>query len=228
MFEKLFGIEAQRKRASKAAKHPVMQEYLGHPFPDTSRLWQECELVSLDLETTGLDPARDRIVSYGMVDIIHGSVHLDTACHQIVRVRRPIPESSAIIHHITDDIADTGISIHQALPEILQHLAGKAMLVHFSRIEQQFLDRACRKLYGSPFIAPTIDTMRIGERALLLGNYTILPTELRLFNLRRRYGLPQYKAHNALSDAVATAELFLALAAETGPDDTTKLEMFLN
>ena len=41
--------------------------------------------------------------------------------------------------------------------------------------------------------------------------------DLRLFNLRPRYNLPRYKAHNALSDAIATAELFMALAAEMAP-----------
>jgi len=42
-------------------------------------------------------------------------------------------------------------------------------------------------------------------------------TDLRLFNLREAQQLPRYRAHNALSDALATAELFLALAAHADP-----------
>ena len=41
-----------------------------------------------------------------------------------------------------------------------------------------------------------------------------LAGQLRLWNARTRYGLPVYKAHNALTDAVATAELYLAQVAE--------------
>ena len=97
-----------------------------------------------------------------------------------------------------------------------------------AEIEQQFLDVACRKLYGSPFVIATIDTLVIAQRLLTLRNHSIQTGDLRLFNLRPRYNLPQYKAHNALSDAVATAELFLAMAAEINPNPKhCRLEQFL-
>ena len=41
-----------------------------------------------------------------------------------------------------------------------------------------------------------------------------LPADRPVLNLtmaRRKYGLPDYQAHDALTDAVATAELFLVL-----------------
>ena len=52
-------------------------------------------------------------------------------------------------------------------------------------------------------------------------------TPVNLSEARREFGLPAYQAHDALTDAVATAELFLtlrrALGAQTGarPDDLT-------
>jgi DNA polymerase-3 subunit epsilon len=42
------------------------------------------------------------------------------------------------------------------------------------------------------------------------------------------YGLPQYKAHNALYDALATAELFLAMAAEIAPGGNHQIGSFIN
>ena len=47
-------------------------------------------------------------------------------------------------------------------------------------------------------------------------------------NLRPRYNLPQYKAHNALSDALATAELFLAMADNLYPEKPIPLGEFLS
>ena len=44
-------------------------------------------------------------------------------------------------------------------------------------------------------------------------NITVAPKDLRLHGLRERYNLPRYPAHNALSDALSAAELFLAEAA---------------
>ena len=42
---------------------------------------------------------------------------------------------------------------------------------------------------------------------------------LRLFNLREQQGLPHYKAHNALEDAISTAELYLAQKASLNTDE---------
>jgi DNA polymerase-3 subunit epsilon len=77
-------------------------------------------------------------------------------------------------------------------------------------------------------VAPIIDTLEIAQRAFQRRNHTIQPGDLRLFNLRPRYNLPQYKAHNALSDALATAEVFLALADNQYPTAPCPLREFLS
>lgn len=194
-----------------------LRDYLSVPLPETTTHCDDMEIVSLDLETTGLDAARDRILSLGLVIIKGMSVRLDSAYHQVVKIEQGIPEASAVIHHITDDQSAAGQPIDQVLPELLKVLAGRAMLVHYGKIEQNFLDAACKRLYGGPFIAQTIDTLALAQRSFQLRNHSIQPGDLRLFNLRPRYNLPQYKAHNALSDALGTAELFLAMASEITP-----------
>ena len=55
-----------------------------------------------------------------------------------------------------------------------------------------------------------IDTLMIEKNIREKANKPIVVNELRLFNLRNHYNLPRYHAHNALEDAIATAELFLA------------------
>ena len=216
--------DKQRRQAHAAATHPVMQAYLARPFPPLKQPWDEVEIVSLDFETTGLEPEHEQILSYGRINISAGLIRLGSARHELVRADKPIPEASAIIHHITDDQADQGRPLEQVLPDLLEALAGRVMLVHFNRIEQGFLDAACRRLYGSPFLIPTIDTLALAERVLLRRNHAIEPHRLRLFNLRSDFHLPQYKAHNALNDAVTTAELFLALEAEITPRGSTRLQ----
>ena len=44
-----------------------------------------------------------------------------------------------------------------------RRLAGHVILVHYKNIEQNFIDAACRRLYGSPFIIPIIDTLPIAQ-----------------------------------------------------------------
>ncbi|KRT55260.1 exonuclease domain-containing protein [endosymbiont of Ridgeia piscesae] len=227
MFERLFSKQHQRKRALAKAPTGVMRDYLTAPFPSSKTPCTELEIVSLDLETTGLKPKQDSILSIGLVNIRALQIHLDTAWHRVIRVEQQIPESSAVIHQITDDHAAAGTPLEEALPQLLRQLSGKVMLAHYKNIEQNFLDAACQRLYGTPFIIPIIDTLELAQRLFAQRNHSIQPGDLRLFNLRPRYNLPHYKAHNALSDALATAELFLAMAAEMAPRPTQcRLDQF--
>ena len=225
MIKQLFNSpNKQRKRAFAQATSEVMKSYLSTPFPSGKSRWDEVDIVSLDFETTGLDPSSEQILSYGRVTMEHGLIRLGSAKHVYIRAHKPLSEESVVIHHITDDKADTGRPLEEALPNLLKVLAGKVLLVHFNRIEQSFLNAACQRLYGSPFLIPTIDTLVLAERVLYRRNEPVAPNRLRLFNLRDDFHLPKYKAHNALCDAITTAELFLALEAEITPKDSTQLK----
>ena len=138
-----------------------------------------------------------------------------------------MPEGSAIIHQITDDQAAGGVPLAEIMPEILQRLTGRILLAHHAWVEQSFLSAACQQLYGAPLVVPTIDTQALAQRLMRNRNQFVRSTSLRLFNLRSYYGLPRYKAHNALSDALATAELFLALAEDIQPNGDCRLGQVL-
>jgi len=225
---RFLGKDYQRKQALAQSAPGPLTDYLQTPFADKNSDCREIEIVAIDLETTGLDPRKDDILSIGMVNIDHFGVKLSTAWHSVVRIERDIPGESAVIHQITDDQAAAGAPIEQLLPEVLRRLAGRPMLVHYSPIEQNFLSAACQRLYGAPFVVQIIDTLEIGQRVFERRNHLIQAGDLRLFNLRPRYNLPQYKAHNALSDALATAELFLAMADNLYPGRPCPLGEFLS
>lgn len=221
-------LEKQRAKAISQAQDIVMQDFLTQPLADKKQDWRDMDIISLDLETTGLDPESDKILSIGLVEIIKGTIHLDTAWHKIINVGSAVPEETAVIHHITDDVVAGGEMLENVLPELLQRLSGKVMLVHYAYIEQEFINAACQQLYGSPFLIQTIDTLRLARRRMEQRNHTIQSGNLRLFNLRNYYQLPNYKAHNAFYDALATAELFLAITSDIAPTGPQKLGDYLN
>jgi len=228
MFDRFLGKETQRKRFLSRAPAGPMRDYLSVPLPAKKSTCKELDIVALDLETTGLDPKRDSILSFGLVHLRRMSILLETSRYGVISVAEQIPEESAVIHQITDDVSAAGKPLEEVLPILLKEMRGKVMLVHYARIEQSFLDAACRELYGVPFVIQTIDTLVLARRLFEIRNHTIQTGNLRLFNLRPQYNLPQYKAHNALSDALATAELFLAMSAEMYPRQTNcRLDRFL-
>ena len=213
--------------ANKAVAGPIRDFYATPPV-SKNKLLDEVPIVALDFETTGLNAEKDHIISLGLIEMQYRKIRLNTAWHQLVRTDKELPSESVVIHNITDDELRKGQSLTHVLPQLLKRLAGKVMLVHYQGVEQQFLDAACRRVYGTPFVMPIIDTLQLGQRLFELRNHTIQATDLRLFNLRPRYNLPRYRAHNALTDAMATAELLLALSDDIAPKRDAPLKRFLS
>lgn len=227
MWQRFLGLDFRRRRQLPKVPAGPLRDYLATPFPDPATDYRNTRFVALDLETTGLDPLRDEILSIGLVDLRAGRIDLGTAEHHLVMPSRAIPERSAVIHQITDDQAALGRPLSEVLPGLLARLAGGVLLGHHVRIEREFLDAACRRLYGAGFLIPVADTEALIRRWLEQRNQPFNGRDLRLHALRQRYGLPRYKAHNALTDALATAELFCAFVAKRDFGGKAPVRLFL-
>lgn len=184
----------------------------------------ETKIVAVDLELTGLDPQADQIVAIGWVVIKQGRIRLQSARRTLVQIDGSVAES-ATVHGIVDASLHTGVSLEDALNPLLQEITHAVLLAHHAPVEQRFLNAACRKCFGAPLLVPIIDTVALGRRLIERGTRSVADDALRLPALRQRYGLPAYPAHDALTDAVATAELFLAQCARFGDLDDMPLSV---
>lgn len=192
-------------------------DYYRRDTPTLDTPWDAVEYLAVDLETTGLDPVSDSIVSIGWVPIVKGGVVLAQARHHLVRPSRPMPERSAVLHGILDDTAQAAPDLSEVLPAFLLALKGRVPVAHHAAAERGFLTAACQVLYGAPLVVPYVDTLALEGRLMARRGGTIEPGALRLAACRERYGLPRYRAHDALIDALACAELLLAQAAHMSP-----------
>ena len=99
------------------------------------------------------------------------------------------------------------------LAHFLEAAAGKVLVFHNAALDMAFLNRVSRQAFNAPILLPVVDTLLQEEAMLRRREQPIMPGDLRLHACRERYGLPPYQGHNALLDALATAELLLAMAA---------------
>jgi len=171
------------------------------------------DYLALDFETTGTDENKDEILSVGYTTINGSCMRLSDATHMLTRPQGVIPAESAVLHGIMDDVAAEAEALEDVLPYLLTALAGKVMLAHYAAVEYHFLNSACKRIYGFPFVGPVVDTLASEVRVYRSNDEAIEQGDLRLANARVRYGLPRYRAHNALVDAIAAGELFLAQVA---------------
>lgn len=183
------------------------------PAPDTPL--DRLPLLAVDVETTGLDPAKGRLLSVGWVPLDGRRIDLSGAREIVLRdtVGGDGVGESATLHGITDDVLAAGVPAVDALREFLTALEGRALLAHFAVMETGFLGAACRAGLGVRLNVPVVDTLDLERRHMeRMGTYP-RGEDLRLPRVRSRYGLPYYGNHRASTDALACAELFLALTA---------------
>ena len=107
--------------------------------------------------------------------------------------------------------------LRRILEQLLDELAGKVVVVHYRNIERDFFDTNLRALINEGIVFPVIDTMQIEadkQKEQTQGFINWLKKKktqsIRLANSRLRYNLPPYQPHDALTDAIATAELLQA------------------
>ncbi len=221
----LLGYEAQRKRMLKKAPEGPLRDFLSAPFPALYTPFDQIPILAVDFETTGLDAVHDKLLSVGCVELCHNQIKLGSSYHQIINTKGRLKADNVTIHQITDDQKDQGQPLAQVIAQLLQKLTGKVMLVHFARIERQFLQQACLELYGMAPPLPIIDTLVVAKKRLDKRDVAYDPSELRLSALRAKYGFPDHYAHNALNDAIATAELLLAQVSDR--DESMSLQQLI-
>jgi DNA polymerase-3 subunit epsilon len=203
-------LERQRRHRLAAAPPGPLADYLATPFPASATDLRALPCLAVDFETTGSDARRDAIAGVGWVAIDALRIELSTAFRRRVTVSGDVGATSAVVHRSTDDKAAGLVAPAEAIAALLAALAGRVLLAHHAATETGFLGAACRRLYGAEIVVPAIDTLALAARARRDSR----PGQLRLSALRQHYGLPRYPVHDALSDALSAAELYLALVAE--------------
>ncbi len=195
-----------------------VQEYLAAARPDSRLPWRAVPYSVLDVETSGLDYRRDALLAIGMVPIEEGRVRLDR--HWYTLLRPPdgllVGADSIRIHGLLRDELAQAPPATEVLPELLRQLSGRVLVVHVAAIDIRFINRALQQHYGIKLQGPALDTARLAHtihftEQLISGREAREPAvALRL--LAAQANLPIYAEHNALNDAITTAQLFLAQA----------------
>ena len=163
------------------------------------------DAVVIDTETTGLDPAKARIVEIGAVPLKKGKLDESAALRRLVNPGEAIPPATTRIHRIDDAMVASVPDFAAVWPEIAATTSGAILIGHTLGFDLAVLRRECERA-GLAWTAPrTLDTRLLAEVAEPhLGGYT-------LEHLASWLGVPINGRHSALGDAFVTAKIFLAL-----------------
>jgi len=205
------------QQQAMSSSHPLLRQFYAKGMVQSDSPISEVPLLALDIETTGLDPNTNGIVSIGLTPMTSNYIASSKAKQWLVKPRFALNARSVTLHGITHTTIANAPDLTDILPEFLAALAGNVVVVHHAGIERPFLHAALSARFGEGIYFPIIDTMALEarlQRQKPLSWWQKLrrqpATSIRLADSRLRYGLPPYRPHHAVTDALACAELLQA------------------
>lgn len=160
--------------------------------------------VCVDLETTGLDPKRDKIIEIGAVRVERGEIIEEWEA--FVNPGQKLPERIVELTGICDENLSGVKPIGEILPELLTFLGENVLLGHSVLFDFSFLKKAA--------VNEKLSLERQGIDTLKIARKYLKDLESRSLGALCKYYEIPHSAHRALGDARATAVLYKKLAEE--------------
>lgn len=190
--------EALKPGFSNAAKRQMLQR------KNMTQGRSSESYVILDLETTGLDPGRDRILEYGAIKIENGEEKASFS--RLVCCDGEVPRQIADLTGITGQLLlEQGTPPKQALKEFLEFIGKEKLIGYNIPFDLEFLRAECSG-FGQPVITNRCTDLLSTARRTVYGleNY-------KLATLAEYFSLPYQTKHRALEDCRLVYQLYYKL-----------------
>ncbi|WP_394730000.1 exonuclease domain-containing protein [Altererythrobacter sp. GH1-8] len=193
---------------------PVLADFASADWPEPATPVREAPLLALDFELDGL--TRDaHLLQAGWVPFSGRAIAMADAQVHDIRSHAELNRVAVTVHGIGTDRASEGTRPRDVITQLVKALSGRILVAHAAGIERSALQRMTQTLFGHSLPIRSICTLELERR---LAPNLIGDGVYRLGACRARYGLPEYAAHDALTDALAAAELLQAQLSRMAAD----------
>ncbi|GAB4170993.1 MAG: hypothetical protein OHK0024_07110 [Thalassobaculales bacterium] len=162
-------------------------------------------LVVVDCETTGMDPARDRVLSIAIVRQQGARLYVAAGFDRLVDPGIAVPPESAAIHGLTEALLRGQPDFAALWPEIACRLAGAVFVGHHAAFDVAMIAAEARRA-GHDWAPPAV--LDVG---MLFGAVEEGAGYIGLDTLAGRLGVPVRGRHTALGDALITGDIMARL-----------------
>jgi DNA polymerase III subunit epsilon len=203
LFARLFGpaVELPPASAARLAAWRALADESEQAAP------AEATFMVVDVETSGLDARRDRLLAIGACPLRGGRLWAGAGFERIIYQAEATSKENILVHGIAPDEQASGLPAEEALLDFLE-FAGKHVLVAYhAPFDRTMIGRAAREVLGVTLPNRWLDLAHLApalypEARLPRGS---LDDWLGRFDIRVR------ARHRAVDDVLATGELFLIL-----------------
>lgn len=165
------------------------------------------QFIIVDVETTGLDSEKHKIIEIGAIKVNRDSIHHDSF-QAYIKIDGKLPGKITEITGITKETLDQeGRAIETVLPEFVEFIGGLRLVAFNAKFDLGFLTNAARQL-DIKIDNPVSCALEMSRRAWPgLKSY-------RLVNLAEMGGLSTQGNHRALKDCELATTVYMSAAAK--------------
>ena len=180
------------------------------PYQALFENYQGDELVSLDCETTSLDPHSAELVTIAATRIKANRILTSQSIHLTLRAPVSLDADSIAIHRIRHQDLQEGLDERQALTELLEFIGNRPLVGYHIRYDKTILDRYYQRLFDFSLPNKMVEVSHLYHERLerLLPNAYY---DLSLEAISRHLDLPVSDRHDALQDAITAALIYVRL-----------------
>lgn len=171
--------------------------------------------VVVDVETSGLRPYADSLLAIGAIAVSGGLIRLDEVFAAVLRQNAPSASDNILVHGIDGTTQTSATDPAEALLGFLEFARKSPLVAFHADFDRVFVERAARAALGIKIGAVWLDLAQLAPA--FLSEHA--PNAQTLDDWTRIFGIANYSRHNAVADALATAQLLqivLARAAQRG------------
>ena len=124
--------------------------------------------IVLDVETTGLDYKKERMIEFAAVRLENGVIK--DQYETLINPQQHIRKSSMAVHGITEEMVADQPTEEEVMPKILEFIGDYPIVAHNAIFDYNFINEASKRLYGKPLENQRIDSQFLfKEVCLYLG-----------------------------------------------------------
>jgi len=174
----------------------------------------ELPLVCVDTETTGRDPAVDRVIEIGCVFFESGGITRRKSW--LINPEGPIPAEATAVHGIKDEDVRDAPKFEEITGELLDTLAGAVPVAYNAQFDRDFLMAELGRVERAAAILPPAFRKGVEWLDPLVWARELQKEEKSksLGEVCERLGIQLVRAHRATDDAEAAVLVLAAFAGD--------------
>lgn len=203
-------LEKLRGRNIKLSDQQVarLKAWRELPRSETPKKLDSSRFVVVDVETSGLNLAKDNLIAIGAAAIINGKIAMEDSFEMVLQQASSSNKQNILIHGISGDTQTEGQAPEEVLLAFLEYLQNDPLIAFHVTFDKSMLCRAIKQHLGFVFKHDWLD--------LAYATPGLYPQQARQFRALddwlNHFHIQNYARHNALADALSTAQLFMVVS----------------